>query len=197
LIGDDIHWWFFTVHYLSICGGYVGGTEDPDYGFLKCERRAAGWRFRTDDPFIVNFLSFDGRFPVNSTVPLETVTTAPAFGSLVVGIVFSVSSIGIRGVWGLAESWEGGSGESVWQYVPHDARKENCADWFLVAATFLTISSALVTSAIMQSERMDTEYASWIQHFEAVTWTAIALIYVAFIWKLSDLCFKKRNEDVC
>jgi len=49
----------------------------------------------------------------------------------------------------------------------------------------------------MQSERMDTEYASWIQHFEAVTWTAIALIYVAFIWKLSDLCFKKRNEDVC
>ena len=86
---------------------------------------------------------------------------------------------------------------SVWQYVPHDARKENCADWFQVAATFLTISSALVTSAIMQSERMDTEYASWIQHFEAVAWTAIALIYVAFIWKLSDLCFKKRNEDVC
>jgi hypothetical protein len=113
LIGDDIHWWFFTVHYLSICGGYVGGTKDPDYGFLKCERRAAGWRFRTDDPFIVNFLSFDGRFPVNSTVPLETVTTAPAFGSLVVGIVFSVSSIGIRGVWGLAESWEGGSGECL------------------------------------------------------------------------------------
>jgi hypothetical protein len=95
LINDDIHWWFFTVHYLSICGGYLGGLENPDYGFLKCEQRAAGWRFRTDDPFIVNFLSFDERFPVNSTVPLETVATAPAFGSLAVGIVFSVFSVGI------------------------------------------------------------------------------------------------------
>jgi hypothetical protein len=104
LIGDDIHWWFFTVHYLSICGGYVGGTEDPDYGFLKCERRAAGWRFRTDDPLIVNFLSFDGRFPVNSTFPLETVTTAPAFGSLVVGIVFSVFRVGISAEEGF-EGW--------------------------------------------------------------------------------------------
>jgi hypothetical protein len=86
LIGDDIHWWFFTVHYLSICGGYDGGTEDPDYGFLKCERRAAEGMFRTDDPFIVNFLSFDGRFPVNSTVPLETVTTAPALDLLLLGL---------------------------------------------------------------------------------------------------------------
>jgi hypothetical protein len=83
---------------------------------------------------------------------------------------------------------------SVWQYVPQDARKENCADWFQVAATFLTISSALVTSAIMQSERMDTEYANWIQHFEAVAWTAIAFIYVAFIWKLSDFMFQKEKR---
>ncbi|PMD60847.1 uncharacterized protein K444DRAFT_642763 [Hyaloscypha bicolor E] len=103
LIGDDTHWRFFTVHFLSICGGYVGGTEDPEYGFLKWERRAAGWRFRTDDPFIVNFLSFDGRFPVNSTVP-------------------------------------------------------------------------------------------WIHHFEAVAWTAVAFIYVAFIWKLSDFMFQKEKR---
>jgi hypothetical protein len=45
----------------------------------------------------------------------------------------------------------------------------------------------------MQSERMDTEYASWIQHFEAVAWTAIAFIYVAFIWKLSDFMFQKEK----
>ena len=94
LLRDGIHWWFFTVHYLSICGGYVGGTENREYGFLGCEQRAAGWRFRTDDPFIVNFLSIDGSFPVDSAAPFETFTTAPAFGTLAVGISFSVFSVG-------------------------------------------------------------------------------------------------------
>lgn len=94
LIGNDIHWWFFTVHYLSLCGGYVGGTESPDYVFLQCERKAAGWRFRTDDPFIVHFLSFDEKPPVNSTVSLETFTTAPPIGTLATGIAFSVLSVG-------------------------------------------------------------------------------------------------------
>jgi len=95
IIEDNIHWWFFTVHYLSLCGGFVGGTEDPVNFYLECERKVAGWRFRTDDPFIVNFLSIDDRFPVNSTVPLETFTTAPAFGTLAIGIAFSVLCTGV------------------------------------------------------------------------------------------------------
>jgi hypothetical protein len=78
----DIHWWFFSIHYLSLCGGFVGGTEDPEYYTVQCERKAAGWRFRSDDPYIVNFLSVDGQLPVNSTVPFQTFTTAPAVGSL-------------------------------------------------------------------------------------------------------------------
>lgn len=93
-INDDIHGFFFTVNYLSLCGGYAGGTEDPDYVVLECERKPGGYRFRTDDPFIVNFLSYDSQFPVNSTVPLETFTTTPSFATLVIGITFSVFSVG-------------------------------------------------------------------------------------------------------
>jgi hypothetical protein len=46
----------------------------------------------------------------------------------------------------------------------------------------------------MQSERVNTQYASWIQHFKAVTWTAVAFIYVTFIWKLSDFMFQKEKR---
>jgi hypothetical protein len=94
LLADDIHWWFFTVHYLSLCGGCVGGTEDPEYIFLQCERKPVGWRFRTDDPFIVNFMQVREMLPVNSTVPMDTFSTAPASGTLVVGIAFLAFGVG-------------------------------------------------------------------------------------------------------
>ena len=91
---DDIQWWFFTVNYFALCAGFAGGTPDPHYVVLECQRKAGGWQFRTDDPFIVNFLSYDGKFPVNSTVPLQTFDTAPALGTLVTGIIFSVFNVG-------------------------------------------------------------------------------------------------------
>jgi hypothetical protein len=100
--GDDIHWFFFTVHYLSLCGGYGAGEETENDVFLQCERKAAGWTFATNDPFIVNFLSVDEQFPVNSTAPFQSFTTAPAFGTLVIGIALSVFSVGV-----LAGEWVG------------------------------------------------------------------------------------------
>jgi hypothetical protein len=198
-IDDDIHWFFFSIHYLSLCGGYVGGTEDPDYYFLQCERKAGGWRFRTDDPYIVNFLSVDGQFPVNSTVPLQTFTTAPAFGTLVIGITFSVFGVGL-----LAAEVFGGwlkSGRlaqtSVWLLAVCEATlrgNESYTDCFKGAATFLTISSALITSTIRQTDGPQSDYGSWVSGFEALTWSAVAFTYVAFIWKLSDFVYQQEKR---
>ncbi|KAE9380073.1 hypothetical protein N431DRAFT_432380 [Stipitochalara longipes BDJ] len=182
LLGDDIHWWFFTVHYLSLCGGYVGGTEDPDYIFLQCEHKAAGWKFRTDDPFIINFMSVEGVLPVNSTVPLETLSTAPAFGTLLVGIVFSVFSVGALAT------------EAVGNWSKSGRLAQGSVLLLVGAAMLLTSSSVLVTSIIIQVERVNNDYGSWVQQFEAVTWSAVAFTYVTFFWKLSDLVYQKEKR---
>jgi len=180
-IEDDIHWFFFTVNYLSLCGGYVGGTEDPDYVVLECERKPGGYRFQTDDPFIVNFLSYNGELPVNSTVPLETFSTAPSFATLVIGIIFSVFSMGIL------------AAEAVGRWSKSGLLARASVGLLGVAATFLTISSGLITSLI-QSQRGDDEYSGWLQRFEALTWVAVAFVYLAFLWKLSDFVFEKEKR---
>jgi len=180
-IEDDIHWWFFTANYLSICGGYVGGTEDPDYVVLECQRKPGGYKFRTDDPFIVNFLSYNGEFPVNSTVPLQTITTAPSFATLVIGITFSVFSMGSLA----AEAFGGWSKSGL--------LAQASVGLLGVAATFLTISSGLITSLI-KGPRRDEEYLAWNQQFEALTWAAVAFMYLAFLWKLSDFVYQKERR---
>ena len=83
-----------------------------------------------------------------------------------------------------------------WQYIPQAARKENCADWFRVAATFLTISTALVTSNIMQSD-------VWILNMQAgsiISRPLPGLLLRLSMWHSSGsfqiLCFKRRKEDV-
>ncbi|KAN0119452.1 hypothetical protein V8E51_001660 [Hyaloscypha variabilis] len=62
------------------------------------------------------------------------------------------------------------------------------------AAIFLTISSALITSTIIQVERTDNDYRNWTQQFEALTWSAVAFTYVTVIWKLSDLVLQKEKR---
>ena len=113
-IQDDLHWFYFTVNYLSICGGYVGGTEDPEYRLLECKIQTPGFRFRTDETFIVNFLSYDENFPINGTVPLETFSTGSSFATLIVGIVVSVFGVvclvvEVVGGWEESGMWAMGS----------------------------------------------------------------------------------------
>ena len=84
---DDIHWWVFSVHYLSICAGYVGGSATRLDVFLECKSKPAGFTFRTDDSFILNFQRNGSQLPV-LPIPLEVLHTAPPFATLVLGIVY-------------------------------------------------------------------------------------------------------------
>jgi hypothetical protein len=46
----------------------------------------------------------------------------------------------------------------------------------------------------MQSERENQDCEGWVQNFEALTWAAVASIYVAFLWKLSDFVAQKEKR---
>jgi hypothetical protein len=95
---NDLHWFFFTVNYLSICAGYAGGTEDEEDYIVDCQRKTPGFTFRTDDPYIVNFWNYNGTYPVQSDVPLSTFSTTPPFASLMIGMVLSILSAGTLGI---------------------------------------------------------------------------------------------------
>jgi hypothetical protein len=84
--------WILAVHYLSICVGAEIGTEDLTGVVLKCQPKLGGFKFRTDDPFIVDFLADGSEYPVIDDTPLETFDTAPAFVTFILGLVFSFLS---------------------------------------------------------------------------------------------------------
>jgi len=88
----DLQNWLLAVHYLSICAGAEYGNEDLTPVILKCQPKLGGFKFRTDDPFIVDFLAEGSEYPVIDDVPLETFDTAPAFVPLILGLVFSFLS---------------------------------------------------------------------------------------------------------
>ena len=96
-ITDGIHWWVFTVHYLSICAGYVGGSPTPLNVFLECKVKPLGYTFRTDDPFIVSFQRNGSLFPVES-IPLDIIRTKAPCVMLVLGIVFLGLSLVLLGL---------------------------------------------------------------------------------------------------
>lgn len=88
--------WFFSVHYLSLCGGYAfsdGETVEPRH--LACEAKEPGWIFKGNDPFIVDFQAAHGDgqddLPVilPTVLPTELHTRAP-FALLVSGLTFTV-----------------------------------------------------------------------------------------------------------
>lgn len=88
--------WFFSVHYLSLCGGYAfsdGEAVEPRQ--LACQAKEAGWIFKGNDPFIVNFQAVHGDgqdvLPVilPTVLPTELHTRTP-FALLVSGIAFTV-----------------------------------------------------------------------------------------------------------
>jgi hypothetical protein len=93
LYEDDFHEWFFSVHYLSICAGYMGGTEDPEYIHLNCSTRPGSFTFATDDKFILDYQSVGDLFPVVGRDTFDTFNLRPPFVTLVIGIIFIVLSM--------------------------------------------------------------------------------------------------------
>lgn len=91
---DEFHSWFFEVHYLSICAGYLGGTEDPIYYHLNCSARTGGFTFRADDQFILDYQSISDSFPVLPNTVNRTFNMGPSFATLVVGIVLTIAGAG-------------------------------------------------------------------------------------------------------
>jgi hypothetical protein len=85
---------FFTVNYLSICGGYVEGGEDGEWFTLECHRKLAGFKFRTDDPWIMNFGRYNDTNPVLG-IPLQTINTALPFATLIIGLVLTIIATGM------------------------------------------------------------------------------------------------------
>lgn len=88
--------WFFSVHYLSLCGGYAfSDGKAVETRHLACEAKEAGWIFKGNDPFIVNFQAVHGDgqddLPVilPTVLPTELHTRTP-FALLVSGIAFTV-----------------------------------------------------------------------------------------------------------
>lgn len=88
----DLQNWLVAVHYLSICAGAEVGNEDLTPIILECQPKLGGFKFRTDDPFIVDFLAEGSEYPVIDDIPLETFDTAPAFVTFILGLLFSFLS---------------------------------------------------------------------------------------------------------
>jgi hypothetical protein len=61
-----------------------------------------------------------------------------------------------------------------------------------VAAVFMTISSALLTSLIRRL--IYNEAGEWSQYLEALTWTAVGWMYLASLWKLTDVVVQKEKR---
>ena len=91
-LDGDLQNWLLAVHYLSICAGASIGNEVLTSIILKCQPKLGGFKLRTDDPFIVNFLANGSEYPVlNDIQQLETFDTGPAFVTFILGLVFAFS----------------------------------------------------------------------------------------------------------
>ncbi|KAH6718889.1 hypothetical protein BKA61DRAFT_731415 [Leptodontidium sp. MPI-SDFR-AT-0119] len=175
-ITDGIHWWVFTVHYLSICAGYVGGSPTPLNVFLECESKPAGYTFRTDDPFILNFQRNCTQFPVVS-IPLDVIHTDAPFVTLVLGIVFSILALGLLvcQVFGML-------------------RWVSPLAFLVLAAAFMITSSALVTS-IASERKMWNGYSNWVSCFLGLAWASVSFIIVAFAGKAVDSVSQRKEKN--
>jgi len=76
---------------LSLCAGWAAtAAADNDFNSLDCITKPLGWTFRTDDPFIVNYGSANGSYPVvTSGVKVEELSTQAPAVTLVLGLIFS------------------------------------------------------------------------------------------------------------
>lgn len=81
------------MHYLALCAGAEGGTATEFFRHFECVRKPVGWVFRTDDPFITNFGTFNGSSAVNSNRELIQIETIKPGVMLVIGLVLSILAL--------------------------------------------------------------------------------------------------------
>ncbi|KAH7403659.1 hypothetical protein BKA64DRAFT_641628 [Cadophora sp. MPI-SDFR-AT-0126] len=174
-VTDGIHWWVFTVHYLSICAGYVGGSPTPVNVFLECEKKPAGYTFRTDDPFIVNFQR-EGSLVLVEPIPLDVIDTKAPFLMLVLGMGFLVLGLGLLGL-----QWCG----MVNTLLP--------LLFISPALIFMLTSSVLITS-ITSQRKMRNGYSNWVGSFLGLTWASVGFLCAAFMGKVVDLLRQRQDK---
>ncbi|KAH8805244.1 hypothetical protein F5884DRAFT_443113 [Xylogone sp. PMI_703] len=179
--GNDLHEWFFSVHYLAICAGYMGGSENPDYVNLDCWSRHGGFSFSTDDESILSYQSIGDLFPVT---PLsgdpDTFNLQPPFAMLVLGIAFTVLSLPVL----------------VYEaFITNTPKRLGSLSVALlgIAANSLLISSAIVTVIIKHSDYTRSQYDGWTRNFVGLTWTSVAFMYLAFVIRLSHVTNQKEK----
>lgn len=187
--GDDFHEWFFSVHYLSICAGYMGGTEDPDYVHLDCSLRPGSFTFRSDDKFIIDYSSVGDLFPVVPRYDITSFNLRPSFAILVLGIAFTILSIAVV-LYELFTRPQSGSLSLV------SVRLASLISVCLIgaAATLILISSSLVTAIILRSGYDKELYGSWTSNFIGLSWAAVGFMYLAFLIKLCDIVVQHEKN---
>ena len=170
---------------------------------MECSPRRGGFTFKSDDPWIMDFMSENGTyFPVEGGPPPETINTMGPFVTLVLGLVFSVISTVMLACeilgWGLSWMtipWPGVTSMMVFPPLEFPFAMD-MANWSQLAATFLMASAALITVAIRQSSTKDQDdaYLSWTSSFVGMTWSAVAFMYFCFVLKLSDTIIQKEKR---
>ncbi|KAH8816998.1 hypothetical protein F5884DRAFT_778169 [Xylogone sp. PMI_703] len=178
---DEFHEWFFSVHYLSICAGFMGGTENPYYYGLNCSRRHGGFTFRTDDDFILSYQSIGDLFPVEPySNGVESFNLQAPFAMFVLGIAFIILSFALL------------------VYQIFTARQSKwlstlSAVFIGIAANSLLISSSIVTAITIRSSYDRSQYSGWTTNFIGLSWASVAFMYLAFIVKLSYIIMQKEK----
>ncbi|KAH6683442.1 hypothetical protein B0J14DRAFT_647657 [Halenospora varia] len=177
-LNDGLHWWIVSVHYLSICIGYVGGSPTPIVVIDSCQSRPGGWEFKSDDPFIRDFQRNGTLFPVEMFKEVETLKTAPSFVSLVLGVAFAILSIFAL---------------SAFQF--NVGKQEISLGLITLTTLFLIISAACVSSMLSQSRKSvhTTDFDGWSTNLHGLSWASAAFAWVGLglgVWEL----LRERRE---
>jgi len=165
---DDLHEWVFTVNYLSLCGGDLYGTEDEEYGTLACESKSPGWTFRSDDPYIINWLDYDKKVPVvPNDGPVVVIHTREPFATLLAGFIFSV----------LATT------TCLWTAMSTSRRIAILCTSLLAIASILLIASSALLTKLIHSYRTDySHYRTAQDHMMGLSWSAAGFMVCAFVY---------------
>ncbi|KAH8588990.1 hypothetical protein B0O99DRAFT_638124 [Bisporella sp. PMI_857] len=187
---------FFTVHYLSLCAGWIAGESgDVRYIQPECVSRPIGWDFGTNDPFIVNFAAENGSYPVVSEgVEFGEVHTKGPAATLILGLVFSILAMVVY--------FYELSGAGTWLEL--NIAKLSTVLMALAGAALL-VSSALVTHTIrginrpkdpldLNHTQWSTRYDGWTDRFLGFVWTSVVMMYVSLIGKAWNDVWQKEQR---
>jgi len=174
---SEILAFYFNVHYLSLCAGWMGTDgEEPMYVNLECAAKPLGWTFRTDDSFIVNYGAANGSFPVVIPNEIQELHTKIPASLLIIGMVVSSVSISAFGC------------DRLGVGVQNGRRNMAIASMCLMvfAAAFLTTSGVALTQIINgNTGDQAVKYRFWASKELGFSWAAVGFMYAAVATKMA------------